>query len=71
MNQAVFSVTRYLDSILSPKKTYTDGPLEVFFVDLLRENVIIIIAFSFLPLLFSSFSPPSAKKQGFLNIIRI
>jgi hypothetical protein len=32
---------------------------------------IIIIAFSFLPLLFSSFSPPSAKSRGFFIYIRL
>jgi hypothetical protein len=36
-----------------------------FFVDVITKSAIIRIAFSFLPLLFSSFSPPSAKKQGF------
>jgi len=35
-----------------------------FFIDLFGKSVIIIIAFSFLPLLFSSFSPPSAKSRG-------
>lgn len=39
--------------------------LEGVFIDIFVKTVIITIAFSFLPLLFSSFSPPSAKKQGY------
>jgi len=44
------------------------GYLWNFFIDLFGKNAIIIIAFSFLPLLFSSFSPPSAKSRGLYAI---